>query len=243
MARMSPRTGAFVGPYISVGSDCLLYIAPWSGNLKDHSSYGNDGVASGDTSFISDGLKFGGTNGIVTCGTSGILTATAYEIEIILKTAVGVSTYFLGLWTMNDAMGGGGECIFPNPPGPGGGLDISYLGRIASPSWTHFETVKDGAHGWEPIEDTWFHFIVAIPGLAQEDFLNAEIRFNDNPVTISHMVSGAAHAAIQKFIIGKAFYADAPFMGTVGEIRIYNAIRSASARTTSFNATKSRYGL
>ncbi len=215
-----------LSPYYTVGADCVLYHAYWDETAIDHSSYANNGTVY-DATFVSNGLRFFSGLSLVDAGSDVSITGmTHYEIEIWVK----IDTGDTGTTLIN----------FSSGPDIAAYYVISNLEYyINSGPDTFIYSDVD----FVTSENTWYHIVISVPSFSNASFFtNAEFLLNNVSKIVLNNGGTANHAPIIQCIIGYISGGD-HFSGTIGEIRIYNAVRTAEARTTSFNATKSRYGL
>ena len=217
--------------YLSVGLECILSWANWSGNLVDHSSYGNDGTAYGSPVYGANGVILDGVDDYLDAGSpSEITELTTYELEMWLKT----DPETFGLWR---------ELLGFHVDLTGNGTFPIELGALQLCIGTDGDTYVDSGAGWSPVENVWFHMVWAVPSFLNANLLNSELLFNNQPCSFS--LSGAAigdHLPFSYLLFGAFESGSADkFKGAFGEIRLYNRVRTASERTASFNATKARF--
>lgn len=222
--------------YLKVGLECILYWACWDHNLLDHSSYGTDGVRNGSPTNVTNGIHLNGIDDSLEAASQGgdppvvITSLTTYEFEMWVK--ADVDTFGLWLSLLGFHTDPAGNCLFPTEIG---GLQFT-IGDDG-------DTYVDSGEGFSPVEDVWFHMVWAVPSFLNANLLNSELLFNNHSCSFS--LSGQAlgnHLPFTMFLVG-SIRPDDPdkFKGTIGEIRLYNRIRTAGERTVSFDATKSRY--
>lgn len=207
-------------PYYPVGADCVLYHAYWDGTAIDHSPALNDGTLVGGAT--------SGVSGVILDGSTGRVTL-ASDIG-----GAGNYTYTVIMWFNRSSLKGGDSQV------PLGHDSDSYSFYIRNAGYEEFNWYGSSwSFACGDAADQWECSIITV----EHATLQANLYFNSVITVDSPKAKAAGTYGIFGVVGSYAAGASYTFMGTIGEILIFNTVWNQAKVTDYFNATKARYGL
>lgn len=218
---MSRRSSYYLGgrrKLYPVGSDCLLYHDYGLGDAVDHSIYGNDGTVVGAT-FVENGLQFDGIDNRVTITPTGV-----------------IRVHSIYLWMYRDSSKAGNAQV---AIGYNGAQYYFYGPYDVPPEKMLFNTPYSGFATTVPVNQ-WCLFVRTCDG----DQNPISCSYYENAVAIDSPQTNPNILDPQFDSIGAYNNAgSAGHKGFIGEVLIFNTVKSSDDITAYFNATKARYGV
>jgi len=207
--------GGEESPYYPVGADCVLYHAYWDGTAVDHSSYGNDGTVISGT-FVENAIYL---NGAVTGGLS-FSSINLGKLAASMFVWINVEYHS---YVNNTVFGGGLNYCFPR-----------YSTGSHSPLiYVMVSNTGPGDMTTPAYDSAWKLMGISYDGSKADHYTNGEFYSTKN---------GTFAADLVLTRIGVTEADSNRYYGLIGEILLFNSVKSEADHLAFFNATKARYG-
>jgi beta-xylosidase len=221
-------------PPVKADPNGLVAHWPLTSNSKDATGHGYEGKTSGDVTFSSGSLTFGGTNGFVDLPDNMLAGVDAVTVAADVYIEPGQqSPYFLYGFGNTNSSGTGNGYLFST----GGSADSGLRAAISNGDWrSEQQTAASGGLS----RGAWHNVTYTISGGQAILYVDGQVAARNDTVTLKPSDIGGGRTTAN--YLGRSQYnADKYFRGKMKDVRLYNrALTSDEVSALPANITNIR---